>query len=104
MTSPDPAVAALAAALDSIAGSPVWSGQTTDWREVAAVILAALAEKGWTLAPAARFPTSDAVCGAMHPEHPGTHCRRKPGHGGDHATARYDVQWAALDAAGEGEP
>lgn len=36
-----------------------------------------------------------ADCGAVHPVHPATRCRRKPGHGGAHATARYDVQWEA---------
>ena len=34
----------LGTALGAIAGSPVWSGNTTDWREAAAAILAALRE------------------------------------------------------------
>ena len=50
------------------------------------------------LATAKETPPAD--CGATHPEHPGTHCRRKSGHGGDHATARYDVQWSAKEAGG----
>ena len=39
-------------------------------------------------------PAEDlTICGAQHPEHPGTTCRRDPGHSGEHATARRDVRW-----------
>jgi len=51
-----------------------------------------LTAAGVTLA-ATPAPLDVSDCGAIHPEHPGTHCRRKPGHGGEHATARYDVTW-----------
>lgn len=57
------------------------------------------------LAPAAPTPGEEpSICGAQHPEHPGTHCRRRPVHSGEHATARYDVTWdnAYLSAPGEG--
>lgn len=59
-------------------------------------------ERGWNEALAAvrkraalatPTPTEDATCGATHPEHPGTHCRREVGHSGEHATARRDVSW-----------
>lgn len=33
------------------------------------------------------------ACGAVHPEHPGTHCRQSGGHRGPHMTARRDVEW-----------
>jgi hypothetical protein len=32
-------------------------------------------------------------CGAIHPDHPGTHCRQPDGHSGPHMTARRDVEW-----------
>ena len=44
----------LAALLDSLAGDPIWSGQTTDWREVAARLAAA----GVTVAQ----PAEDGPC------------------------------------------
>jgi hypothetical protein len=44
----------------------------------------------------------DMFCGAIHPEHPSTHCRRLDGHNGPHMTARHDVAWdnAYLSAPG----
>ena len=50
-------------------------------------------DEGWQERDATPAPLDVSDCGAIHPEHPGTHCRRKPGHGGEHATARYDVTW-----------
>lgn len=52
----------------------------------------------------AEGPTDN--CGAPYPERPGTTCRRNPGHSGEHATARRDVQWdnSYLSAPAEGMP
>jgi hypothetical protein len=93
---PAPLAEALhATGLNSIGHKPGHHGRFTPaciCNGDAAAILAAL-PPDWCGHDTLASPEPAPICGAYHPDHPSTRCRRDEGHSGEHATARRDVTW-----------
>ena len=90
---PDPAAPGLREARQSLQNgmeeAAIYGGDVTLTLDAANVIRPVI-DAALAATPA---PLDVSDCGAIHPEHPDSHCRQPDGHSGPHMTARRGVEW-----------